>query len=206
NVRSAHDGSAKLIDFGALAPMGPTTQIVGTAPFVPPEVLHRSALDARTDLYSLGATFYFALTGRLAYPARDFGKLPEVWAVRPPPPSSIVADIPPALDVLVMALIGLDPAVRPRSAFEVMQRLCAIAGLPRDESLDVSQAYLSMPVMVGRDDALVRLRARIKQMLTSRGGALSVQGPAGIGRSRMLDACALEGKTAGATVLRVNAS
>jgi hypothetical protein len=206
NVRSTRDGSAKLIDFGALVPMGASGQIVGTPPFVAPEVLHRSALDARTDLFSLGATFYFALTGRLAYPAREFSKLHEAWAKRPPPPSSTVADIPAALDVLVMSLIGLDPAVRPRTAFEVMQRLAAIAGIEHEESVDVSKAYLATPVMVGRGQALRSLRASIRAAHDGQGSATLIQGTAGIGRSRMLDACALEAKTAGATVLRANGS
>jgi hypothetical protein len=206
NVRTTRDGSAKLIDFGALVPMGASGQIVGTPPFVPPEVLHRSALDARTDLFSLGATSYFALTGSLAYPAREFSTLHEAWARRPPPPSSIVAGIPTALDALVMSLISLDPAVRPRTAFEVMQRLAAIAGIERSESANVSQAYLSAPVMVGRDEPLAALRARIRVALGGHGSAAVIQGVAGMGRSRMLDACALEAKTAGATVLRANGS
>ena len=50
-----------------------------------------------------------------------------------------------------MSLISLEPALRPRSAFEVMQRLAAIAGLERDEPSGVSQAYLSTPMLVGRD-------------------------------------------------------
>jgi hypothetical protein len=205
NVRLTHDGSAKLIDFGALLAIGSSGQIVGTPPFVPPEVLHRSALDGRSDLYSLGATLYYALTARLAYPARDFADLQSAWMQRPAPPSGVVVDVPPALDALVMSLISLDPAVRPRSAFEVMQRLAAIAGIERGESLGVSQAYLSTPLLVGREEPLSLLRGRIKGALDGRGGSLLVRGVAGSGRSRLLDACALEAKIAGASVLRVNA-
>ena len=68
---------------------------MGTPAFMAPEVVHRSTLDARTDLFSLGATLYYALTGRMAYPARDFEHLPEAWAQKPPPPSSFAADVPP---------------------------------------------------------------------------------------------------------------
>ena len=70
NVRCTADGRAKLIDFGAMAPMGVAKDIVGTPPFVAPEVLQMQALDARADLYSLGALGYCMLTGRHAYPAR----------------------------------------------------------------------------------------------------------------------------------------
>jgi hypothetical protein len=205
NVRRTRAGSAKLIDFGALVPFGTTAQVVGTPPFVPPEVLHRSTLDARTDLFSLGATLYFALTGRLSFPARDFSKLHEVWGRHPAPPSAIVEGIPPALDALVLSLISLDPAMRPRTAFEVMQRLAAVAGLDHTEATDVSAAYLSNPTLIGRDEALGELRVQIGRTLDGRGGSTLLDGPAGIGRSRMLDACALEAKLAGAVVLRVNA-
>jgi hypothetical protein len=205
NVRSTRDGTAKLIDFGALVPMGATGQIVGTPPFLPPEVLHRSTLDARTDLFSLGATLYYTLTGRFAYAARDFSRLQQAWAKRPAPPSAVVPGIPGALDALVMSLLSLDPDLRPRTAFDVMQRLAALAGIERKEVEEVSQAYVSTPVMVGRDQALALVRERIALALAGHKSGLLVQGPPGIGRTRMLDVSALEAKIAGAAVLRVNA-
>jgi serine/threonine protein kinase len=55
NIRCTAGGSAKLIDFGAMAPMGPCLQAVGTPPFTAPEVLHRLRIDGRTDLFSLGS-------------------------------------------------------------------------------------------------------------------------------------------------------
>jgi serine/threonine-protein kinase len=123
NVRCTRDGSAKLIDFGAAVPMGVSAQIVGTPAFVSPEVVSRSLLDARADLFSLGATLYFALTGRLAYAAKDFSQLAESWACRFAPPSSLLPDIPVALDDLVMSLLSLDPALRPRSATTPYHRM-----------------------------------------------------------------------------------
>ncbi len=203
NVRTTREGTAKLIDFGALAPMGTGGQAIGTPPFVPPEVLHRSTLDARTDLFSLGATLYYALTRRFCYPARDFAGLQAVWAQRPAPPSSITPDVPKELDALVMSLISLDPATRPRSAFDVMQRLAALAHLDRETS-DVSQAYLSTPTMVGRDALLRDLAAGVRRAVGGRGHGLLIAGPAGVGRTRVLDACALDAKISGAIVLRIN--
>ncbi|HTV23017.1 MAG TPA: serine/threonine-protein kinase, partial [Polyangiaceae bacterium] len=69
NIRRTQDGRAKLIDFGAMVSMGPCEVGVGTPPFAAPEVIQRSLLDARTDLFSVGATLYYVLTGRNAYPA-----------------------------------------------------------------------------------------------------------------------------------------
>ncbi|HMJ11055.1 MAG TPA: serine/threonine-protein kinase, partial [Polyangiaceae bacterium] len=123
NVRCTRDGSSKLIDFGAMTPMPGGGAVVGTPAFCAPESLQRSALDARADLFSLGATLYYALTGRMAYPAQSFAEMLDAFARKPSPPSTRVADIPPALDELVLSLLATEPALRPRSAYEVMQRL-----------------------------------------------------------------------------------
>ena len=163
-------------------------------------------MDARTDLYSLGATLYYALTGRAAYPARDFGQLFEVWRNKPLAPGMLVDGIPEALDLLVLSLLNLEPAMRPRTAFEVMQRLAAIAGLESVEPADVSRAYLTSPVLVGRDQLLAELRQEMAAAFAGQGRSVLIDAAAGLGRTRMLDKCVFEAKTLGANVLRVRAN
>jgi hypothetical protein len=206
NIRSSHDGEAKLIDFGAMVPMGAATSLVGTPAFVAPEVVHRLDIDGRADLFSFGATLYFALTGQSPYPARSFAQLAELWKSAPPAPSVVQADVPEALDSLVMSLLALEPAMRPRTAFEVMQRLTAIADIRQVEPMRVSQAYLSTPVMVGREEPMQQLRSGMTAALAGRGGSALVTAGAGLGRTRVLDAVAVEAKLLGATVLRASAS
>lgn len=207
NIRCTQDGRAKLIDFGAMTAMSAGgADVVGTPAFVAPETFHRLALDARTDLFSLGATLYHALTGRLPYLARSFADALIAWRDEVEPPSTWHPDIPAALDDLVLALISVEPALRPQSAFEVMQRLAAIAGLPASESEAVSRAYLVTPTLVGRERALDQFREELLAARMNRGGALWIEGPAGVGRSRLLDACALEAKTLGFTVMRETVS
>jgi hypothetical protein len=204
NVRCTQAGAAKLIDFGAMAPMGQNAQIVGTPSFIAPEVLHQLSLDGRTDLFSLGATLYYAITGRSPFAARNFAELRELWRMEPVPPSQLTAAIPPALDALLLSMLRIDPAQRPRSAFEVMQRLCAIAGIECAESAEVTQAYLSTPTLVARDAELVEVRAIVARAGKGHGGGLSIEGAAGLGRSRFLDACVLEAKLLAANVVRVS--
>ena len=172
NVRCTRDGRAKLIDFGALMPMGRCDKIVGTPAFVAPEVVSRLTSDARTDLYSLGATLYYALTGKLPYPVSDFRSLARAWQRQPPAPSHFAPDVPPALDELVLALLELEPSQRPRSPFEVMQRLAATAGLAQPEQLEEALAYLFTPALIGRDAELEELRERLAQALAADGGAV----------------------------------
>ncbi|MEY4583375.1 MAG: hypothetical protein RL701_8078, partial [Pseudomonadota bacterium] len=205
NIRRTRDGRAKLIDFGAMAAMGPADRtIVGTSAFTSPEILHRLTLDARADLFSLGVTLYFTLTRTLPYPARNFSDLVELWSHKPLAPSALGLDIPSALDDLVLSLISTEPSLRPRSAFEVMQRLAAIAGLESTESDAVSRAYLVAPSLVGRTVQLTQLRAQLVHALSGRTSGLLISGGAGFGRTRMLDACVLEAKTLGALVLRAH--
>jgi hypothetical protein len=206
NIRCTGDGLAKLIDLGAMTPMGPNKQmVVGTPPYVCPEALDLMPLDARADLYSLGATLYYALAGRHAFAARTFQDLKERWESSPPPPSALVPGIPSPLDALVLDLMQLDRTARPASAAEVIERLSAIEGVEVAEQLLVAQAYLSTPVLVGRDDELRRTRRATPRAVGGRGGAVLVSGAEGVGRSRFLDACVLDAKLDGAIVLRADA-
>jgi len=206
NVRCTSTGLAKLIDFGAMVPMGRNKYVVvGTPAYCAPEVVHLQPLDARTDLYALGATLYYTLAGRHAFPARDFESLGALWQCAFPRPSEFSPDIPEALDALVMDLLRLDPAARPPNAAEVLERLSAIDGCSLSDNLPVAQAFLSTPSLSGRDTQLSRARMKTMRALRKRGSALLVEGPSGVGRSRFLDACALEGKLLGAVVLRADA-
>lgn len=201
NVRFTRDGAAKLIDFGAMVPMGPCTQAVGTPGFVAPEVVHHRALDARTDLFSVGATLYHALTGQRPFPARSLAELPEMWRHELIAPSLVTPGVPSALDALIAAMLQLDPARRPASAFEVAQRLAALSGRPLLDSSEVARAYLSTPAIVGRESQRRAFRQHLRRADRGDRGGLLLHGPAGSGRSRLLAACVLEAKLSGSLVL-----
>ena len=207
NVRCTSDGTAKLIDFGAMAPMGSGHVVVCTPAVAAPELVYRQVVDGRADLYALGATLYCTLLGYMPYAARNFQQLAELWQRTPARPSAQVPEIPPALDALVMELLQLDPQLRPSSAAEVSQRLCAIAGLDADEQLTFSQAYLTTPNLVGRERELGHVHGVLKRLQRGgSGGALLLRGAAGVGRSRLLDGCVLAAKLAGVSVAHVTAA
>ncbi len=208
NVRLTRDGHIKLLDFGAMTPMGFSNKNVGTPPYIPPEVIYCQPLDQRSDLYSFGALAYWLLTGRHAFRVRSANDLSKAWRKRPEPPSRMVAgrgsvgEIPEAVDQLVMSLLSMDPRARPISMAEVIERLSAIGGHPIDEQLAVPQAYLTTPVLVGRERALLAVRKRVIRAVRRRGKAIVVEGDEGVGLTRFLDACAMEGKLTGLVVLR----
>ncbi len=205
NVRCTENGRAKLMDFGAMVPMGPVKRVVGTPPFVPPEAINRQPLDGRADLFSLGALAYWLLTGRNAYPARKLEQLRDAWRSRVSNPSGVAPEIPQGLSSLVMSLLNLDRLARPVNAAEVIDRLGAIAGLPEDESLGVCQAYLTTPNLVGRAKQLAKCRKHVLNGVRGSGAVLVIMGAPGMGRSRLLMSCMLDAKVVGATVASATA-
>jgi hypothetical protein len=205
NVRLTGEGRAKLLDFGALTSFGVAPELVGTPPGIAPEALRGAALDQRSDLYSLGALFYWALTARHAYPARSVRDLIDVWRYTPAPPSAWSADVPPALDELVMSLLRLDALARPTSAGEVIDRVNGIAGLEPEEGLEAGQSYLLSSVFVGRAEPMERLRKRLRRALSGSGGSMLIEGTSGMGRTALLGELLLDAQLQGATVLHAEA-
>jgi tetratricopeptide (TPR) repeat protein len=206
NVRCTGDGRAKLLDFGALTQMGPQRHFVGAPGFVPPEAVFGQPLDQRSDLYCLGALAYWLLTRRKPHSARTIEELRNALRTKPTLPSTLAKDIPESLEALVMSLLSANPAGRPQLAAEVIDRLTAIGGLPREPDLGVTHAYLSTPQLVGRDEEVIRIRKAIVRSTRGRGSALLVRGDAGAGNTRMLDACVMEAKLLGVLVARADAS
>jgi hypothetical protein len=206
NVYVSPTGSVKLLDFGALAALNAQHRPVGTPPCVAPETLHRDYIDARTDLFGLGALGYFALTGRHAYPARVLSQLPLLWQTPPPKPSEVVADIPAVVDELILSLLCLDMDARPRQVAEVVARLIAVAELPIETQTQLAQASLTNAGLVGRESELERMRDLLHWAEGGRNATCVIRGPRGAGSTRLLDALALEAKLLGHTVMRGNAS
>ena len=109
-------GPAKLIDFGIATPphdgMDGGTSI-GSLRFMSPEQLHGEALTPASDLFSLGAVLYEALTGRPPYPGETPEEVSEAQAAgRVRPPSTLSDGIPAALDVAILQALRRDPAER----------------------------------------------------------------------------------------------
>lgn len=131
NVIIGAEGSIKIIDFGQSCPIGHRKpRIQGTPDYIAPEQVERRSLTQQTDVFNLGATLYWALTGQ-TYPTlitRHGRSRGTTTSSTKPPPSPIDLDptMPPALSRLVMACCAYDRAVRPRDMVEVAGRLTAL--------------------------------------------------------------------------------
>ncbi|MBN1655540.1 MAG: serine/threonine protein kinase [Deltaproteobacteria bacterium] len=204
DIRFSDDDRLKLISLGKMALPGSRRPLFRVSPFTAPELYHIQNLDARVDLYALGAIAYLLLSGRHAYPARDYRELRDLWRTHPKPPSAFASDIPEELDRLVGSLLALDPMNRPSSAQELVERLSRLADLTIETQRVFPPKHLTTAALVSREEPLVRVRAQMISALRSRGGVLMVQGESGVGLSRFLDACVLEAKIVGAIVARAD--
>jgi serine/threonine protein kinase len=132
NVMVRPDGRAVLLDFGlAIAPGEPLPAdpaiaggrgyVVGTLDYLAPEQAKDAVgVGPAADLYGLGCSIYFALTGLLPFPAS--GAKQKIKRHRNEPPPTI-ANVPPGLAHLVKWLLAKEPTDRPGSAVRVRELL-----------------------------------------------------------------------------------
>ena len=104
--------------------------VLGTADYVSPEqALNSHDVDVRADVYSLGATFYFLLTGQPPFPG---GKAAQklIWhQVRQPAPlRDLRPEVPPGMEAVVARMMAKKPAERYQTPAEVIEALAEWTG------------------------------------------------------------------------------
>jgi serine/threonine protein kinase len=99
--------------------------ILGTADFISPEQTRASAaVDHRSDIYSLGATFYFLLTGRVPFPIYSAAeKILAHQSREPRPLEELRPEAPPEIAQIVRKMMAKRPIERYRSASEAAKKL-----------------------------------------------------------------------------------
>lgn len=127
NVMVLATGEAKIMDFGIAkmqdaGSLTSTGQFFGTPLFMSPEQALGEAVDARSDLFSLGSLAYQLLTGSRPFDAESIPRiLARVAYETPAPPSHLVPELPKTVDVLLMRSLAKDPGERYTSAEELAE-------------------------------------------------------------------------------------
>jgi beta-lactam-binding protein with PASTA domain/serine/threonine protein kinase len=132
NVLLGNDGAVKVADFGlaraaAAATHTKTGMIIGTAAYLAPEQVSSSTSDARTDVYAAGVMLFEMLTGTQPHTGESplavaYMHVNEVV----PAPSSLVPELPPALDALVALATSRDPDLRPADAGQFLHAITEV--------------------------------------------------------------------------------
>jgi serine/threonine protein kinase len=127
---------AKLLDFGlakaeptqslaqtltdATPPMTKLGAIIGTVPYMSPEQLEGKKVDARSDIFSLGAVLYEMVTGNRAFQGNsEFSVASDILHKDPAPISTLQPLTPPALERTIRVCLAKDPDERWQSASDL---------------------------------------------------------------------------------------
>jgi serine/threonine protein kinase len=136
NVMVADDGTVKLIDYGQSCTVGTIKKRVqGTLEFLAPEQATKGMLDIRTDVFTFGATLYWAMTGQtIGLPMLEAKAGRKLGSRKITPPRAINPRVSEGMSEIVMRCLADNPADRPASMDDILGDLhvelreCLMAG------------------------------------------------------------------------------
>jgi YVTN family beta-propeller protein len=179
-----------------------TGLFVGSVDYAAPEQIRGEAMDARTDVYSLGCVLYQTLTKRLPYDKP--GDVAKMYAhISEPPPVVTEArpDLPPALDAVVAKAMAKEPSERYASAGELAAAANAATIKGSDPSTSAQRKKprsAQNPIVKGSDPGLGR-RGRVAIGIALPSVLVVGLVAAGLGAAGVFDGGGKKGATAAAT-------
>ena len=125
NVMLDGNGDVRITDFGiATLGGGAGEGVAGTPQYMAPELLAGRAATTKSDIYALGLILFEIFTGKRAYEAKTLAELKQLHDTQTvTTPSSIVHDVDPAAERVILRCLEKDPEKRPPSALTVAAAL-----------------------------------------------------------------------------------
>jgi hypothetical protein len=195
NILVDAEGRPTILDFGLARPdttldegITPRGTILGTPAYLAPEQVRGDAVGPRADLYAVGVILFEALAGRFPHAVENIMRMLRARLEQPATPLAEVAPaVPRAVADLIDDLLAIEPAGRPSSAAEALDRL---RGRRTPGRPTLRRLGPEAPLRALLDAAAA-------------GASLDVYGPRGSGRSRCLDDAATALGRAGRQVIEV---
>ena len=167
----------KIIDFGLAKAFHTTTdpkslthdRFVGTPAFASPEQFEHSALDVRSDIYSLGKTLWFALTGKTPFAGHSVEEIHRAQKSNALPVEQLrAAHVPSRLRSLLESMLALEPASRPgtQELAARLQRCSPEARTARRTRVTFAAAAL---LILGASAAITFLSVRSQNSISNLG-------------------------------------
>jgi serine/threonine-protein kinase len=138
NLMINRQGLTKILDFGIAKGrkslnLTKTGEIKGKLPYLPPEYFLGEPFEHAGDLYALGATLYWMLTGQRPFSGdTDLLLMKAVTEKAPTPPSKLNPAIPRFVEDLILQLLDKDPNARPASGAKLAEQL--LGDVPAERS------------------------------------------------------------------------
>ena len=138
NIKVTPEGKVKIMDLGLALPHDAKRvtahgMVIGTPAYLSPEQAQGLKLDHRTDIYSLGIVLYEMATGQLPFNADDISALLLQQVKQPPPPPRVVnADLPAALESVILKCLEKNPVRRFQSCGALATAIEAVG--PRSDT------------------------------------------------------------------------
>lgn len=150
NLMITNEDVVKLMDFGIAKVSGEqkltqVNKIVGTIEFMAPELIEGKDASASSDLYSMGATMYEMLSGKIPFEAdTDFNLMQSILKSKPVSPEKLNAQVPKALSDIVLKAMDKDPNKRFTDARAFQSTL--LAAFPHCREVDLRQLSQAGPM------------------------------------------------------------
>jgi eukaryotic-like serine/threonine-protein kinase len=170
NIFISSDGHVKLLDFGiaklaeaardkgphglmdvTVTPTGSGTKtgsVLGTPGYMSPEQVRGESLDARTDIFSLGAVVYEMLSGKRAFPGATV--VESGYAILHDEPEPLPSEVPPVVAQLVLHCLEKEPARRFQSAQDLGFHLASLSAITGSGVPIAAHRRMASAVMPGR--------------------------------------------------------
>ncbi len=196
----------KITDFGISAVLTHANDelynpdvIEGTLSYMSPEQTGRMnrGVDYRTDIYSLGATFYEMLTGDVPFKSKDPMELIHAHIARQPlPPHLLNASLPAVLSSIVMKMLSKNPEERYQNCLGVMADIDeCLHQLDQKGSVDdfpiatkdISIRFNIPRSLVDRENERIELMQCFERTCKGLSEMMMVTGPPGIGKSALVN-------------------